>query len=169
MTLESQLKLQSYLDGELSAVEVREVESWLENDNGPRLLLAELRNTNTALAGYEMKVQLPESREFYWSKIDREIQGLERPESRSLPIKIYGDWRRILISVGALAVVTLAAVLVAPRLGNVSDPHLAVTETALADSGAFTYRDYRSGTTLVWLSYPAENQFAETAPTDTIR
>jgi hypothetical protein len=169
MILESQLKLQSYLDGELSAGEVREVESWLAADNEPRLLLAELRNTNTALAGYEVKVQLPESREFYWSKINREIQGLEKPGSRSLPVTTYRAWRRILILVGALAVVTLAAVFVAPRLGNFGGTHLAVTETALADSGAFTYRDYRSGTTLVWLSYPPENQFAETDSTDTIR
>jgi len=31
-------------------------------------------------------------------------------------------------------------------------------ETALTDTGAFTYRDYSAGTTLVWLSYPAENE-----------
>ena len=36
-----------------------------------------------------------------------------------------------------------------------------MTETALADPGAFTYRDYASGTTLVWLSYPAENELAD--------
>ena len=34
-------------------------------------------------------------------------------------------------------------------------------ETALADAGAFTYRDYAAGTTLVWLSYPAENELAD--------
>jgi hypothetical protein len=34
-------------------------------------------------------------------------------------------------------------------------------ETALADTGAFTYRDYVAGTTLVWLSYPAEGDSAD--------
>jgi hypothetical protein len=29
-------------------------------------------------------------------------------------------------------------------------------EFALADAGAFTYRDYSAGTTLVWFSYPAD-------------
>jgi len=36
------------------------------------------------------------------------------------------------------------------------------TETTFADAGAFTYRDYASGTTLVWVSYPAENDFPGT-------
>jgi hypothetical protein len=34
-------------------------------------------------------------------------------------------------------------------------------ETALADSGAFTYRDYSAGATLVWLSYPADTEVAD--------
>ena len=34
-------------------------------------------------------------------------------------------------------------------------------ETALADSGAFTYHDYSAGATLVWLSYPAEDEVAD--------
>ena len=41
--------------------------------------------------------------------------------------------------------------------------HSATTgiETALADAGAFTYRDYSAGATLVWLTYPAENEVAD--------
>jgi len=41
------------------------------------------------------------------------------------------------------------------------DGQLAEIETALADAGAFTYRDYSAGTTLVWLSYPADTEVAE--------
>jgi len=47
------------------------------------------------------------------------------------------------------------------QLGAVRGPE---TETTFADSGAFTYRDYASGMTLVWVSYPAENDFIETNP-----
>ena len=42
-------------------------------------------------------------------------------------------------------------------------------ETALADSGAFTYRDYSAGTTLVWLSYPADNEVAENDELGTVK
>ena len=45
-----------------------------------------------------------------------------------------------------------------PAVGRTSGAEI---ETALADSGAFTYRDYSAGTTLVWLSYPADNEVAE--------
>ena len=39
----------------------------------------------------------------------------------------------------------------------------------LADPAAFTYRDYASGTTLVWLSYPADNEMAANEPADTLQ
>ena len=51
-------------------------------------------------------------------------------------------------------------------LGGAGAPQM---ETAAEDSGAFTYHDYDRGTTLVWLSYPAENEFAENQPTSTIQ
>ena len=34
-------------------------------------------------------------------------------------------------------------------------------ETALEDSGAFTYHDDTAGATLVWLSYPADNEVTD--------
>jgi len=38
----------------------------------------------------------------------------------------------------------------------------------LGDSGAFTYRDDSQDMTVVWLSYPAENKFAEKSSGDTL-
>jgi len=34
----------------------------------------------------------------------------------------------------------------------------------MADTGAFTYHDYTAQATLVWFSYPAENEIAEPEP-----
>jgi hypothetical protein len=34
-------------------------------------------------------------------------------------------------------------------------------ETAVEDSGTFTYHDHAAGVTLVWLSYPADNEVAD--------
>jgi len=45
---------------------------------------------------------------------------------------------------------------------------VAEAETALADSGAFTYHDDSAGVTLVWLSYPAEKEVAENDEMDTV-
>src|SRR5690348_12516230 len=97
MTLESQLKLQAYLDGELSSGEVRHVESWLADDGEARELLAELRNTKIALSTYEMDVQLPESREFYWQKIENEIQRQARQPVPGDAPSISLWWRRFIV------------------------------------------------------------------------
>lgn len=161
MKAELQLKLQAYLDGELPPGEVREVGDWLARDAEARALLRELQNTVGAVAGYELDIKLPEAREFYWSKIQREILRLE--SSTIVPRSTtswFAAWRRVLGPVASLTVVVLAAVLFAPQLGLRLGS--SETEFALTDANAFTYRDYNSGTTLVWLPYEAENEFANT-------
>ena len=62
MKQELQLKLQAYLDGELPEGEAREVAGLLAQDAEARALLAELKNTRAALAGFEADIKLPESR-----------------------------------------------------------------------------------------------------------
>jgi hypothetical protein len=42
------------------------------------------------------------------------------------------------------------------------------SEMTLADSDAFTYRDYAGGMTLVWLSYPAESESSLSSLVDTL-
>ena len=60
---------------------------------------------------------------------------------------------------GAIAALALAA-LVVTKSGSEGTP----LEASLADPGAFTYRDDSARTTLVWLSYPAENELADSEP-----
>jgi anti-sigma factor RsiW len=159
-----EIKLQAYLDGELSEGEAREVEASLANDVEGRSLLSELRNTNAALAVFEAEMRLPESREFYWSKIQREIQRQEKTEP-ARPVKVF-FWQRFLVPAGAFAVLAIAALLAVTQPGSgVGSP---LVETFLADSGAVTYRDDTEKTTVVWLSYPGENEFADADGEDTI-
>jgi anti-sigma factor RsiW len=153
---QDQLKLQSYLDGELSEAESRQIAERQAQDSEAAALLTELRQTGEALAGFEQDLKLPESREFYWSKISREIQRQEaaapQPVER-LPWSVR--FRRFLMPATGLALATLLAVVVSKESGSGSDSS---AETALEDSGAFTYHDYTAGATLVWLSYPADNE-----------
>jgi anti-sigma factor RsiW len=150
-----QLKLQAYLDGELSAVDRTEMESLLAQDPEARALVAELRHTFGALAAYESDLKLPESREFYWSKIQREIN--RQPAPTAVPELSLGAWlRRILVPAGAFAAVTIAVLLTLPRTDGGGDTFADATEGA-----AFTYQNYATGTTLVWLDYPAENELSE--------
>jgi anti-sigma factor RsiW len=151
---QEQLKIQAYLDGELPEAEVSVVARRLAHDLPASALLTELRQTREALAGNELRPVLPESREFYWSKIQREIQRQETPAAAaasrlSLAALLY----RLLAPASAMAMLALAALIATGQF----HPRGASPETALDDSGAFTYHDYSAGATLVWLSYPAED------------
>src|SRR5262249_32066473 len=103
MDYEAQLKLQAHLDGELPDAEAREVSNLLARDREAVALYGELRNTRQALVGHEVGVSLPESREFFWSKIERELRRLERPETPVRPAPLLSAWRKWLIPAGAFA------------------------------------------------------------------
>jgi len=167
MEYQNQLKLQSYLDGELPEDEAREVANWLARDQEAVALLTELRQTRQAVTGFEDGIRLPESREFFWSKIEREIQRQEAHTKEQAPrIPWALRFRRFLMPATGLAVLALLA-LVVTREGGGSASDSSV-ETALEDSGAFTYHDDSAGATLVWLSYPADNEGADNDDWDSL-
>jgi Predicted transmembrane transcriptional regulator (anti-sigma factor) len=151
MNEEQQLKLQAFLDGELPEDEAREISAWIAQDEEATALSKELRNTRQALKNSVSPVRLPESREFYWSKIQREIERSERVPVRAVQPSLFERLRRMLIPAAGFALVAAAGVMMFRGMPNGAD-----SEMAVADSGAFTYRDYANGTTLVWVSYPAE-------------
>jgi len=164
MKEELQLKVQAYLDGELPTGEAREVADLIAHDADARSLRAELGNTRAALKVFETELKLPESREFYWSKIQREISRLEKPQPIEEPAWFTAWLRRFLAPAGAVAALVIAATLAWHQINR---GFALETEMAFADSDAFTYRDYPKGVTLVWLSYPAENEFTDLVPGNT--
>jgi hypothetical protein len=130
-------------------------------------LLAELRHTREAVAGFEQGVRLPESREFYWSKIQREIARLEPANAKASPaFSLWSYLRRLAVPATALALVAVAG-FVANRSLN-GGGGAGVTEFSVSDAEALTYRDYSAGTTLVWLSYPAEKEVAQNDSSGTL-
>jgi anti-sigma factor RsiW len=151
MNEEQQLKLQAFLDGELPEDEARATAAWVARDAEATALLGELRNTRKALTDFEPAARLPESREFYWSKIEREIQRLEPVPRPVQTVSLASLLRRLLVPAGAVAALLIAGIVaIHPSGANAS------ADAALADAGAFTYRDQAEGMTVVWLSYPAE-------------
>ncbi len=157
---QNQLKLQSHLDGELSEAEASEVVSLLARDPEAVALLAELRQTSEALVGFEDGIRLPESRDFFWSKIQREIEGQHSPApERTSPVPWSARLRRLLMPATGFAVVALLALVVTRETG--SGPAQSSVETSLADSGALVYHDFSARATFVWLAYPADDEFSE--------
>ena len=166
MTREQQLKLQAFLDGELPEREVRDVLAWTQRDAAAGALLAELRDTRAALAKSEPRPSLPESREFFWSKIEREIQRSEPRPAAAPEISVFAALRRWLVPAAAVSVLLLAGwfarLHVRPAGGEiVADADAPTVETTLANSEATTYRDASEGTTLVWFSSTADDDPAQ--------
>lgn len=161
MDWKTQLKLQAFLDGELPETQARKVSNSLAQDREAAALLAELRQTREALAGFEKGIQLPETREFFWSKIQREIQRAEARTPAPVGIPFFARLRRLLMPATAVALLAIVGMVATRQTGSTLRSGGAEAETSLEDTGAFTYRDYSAGTTLVWLSYPAEHELAD--------
>lgn len=162
MKQDIQLKLQAYLDGELPSAEAASVADLIASDVEARALLTELTNTRAAIAAHEAEIKVPASREFYWSGIRREIERQEKSAPpQSSGVSLFALLRRMLLPASGLVAVLLAVTLAWQPFRSMGTAVVEETETTFADAGAFTYRDYASGTTLVWVSYPAENDFAD--------
>lgn len=156
-----QFKLQAYLDGELSGAEAAELMDWLASSQEAQSLLAEMQNTNAALRGHEAGLKLPETREFFWSKIEREIA---RANPRSTTRNSWVDtFFRRLMPVGGIAVLSCLLVIFVVRSGNVSGQP-AELELASDDMGAYTFRDQKERMTMVWLyDRKDDSQFTQPA------
>lgn len=166
MDFEAQLKLQAYLDGELPEAEAREVTKWLAQDQEAVLLSAELRNTRQAMKGAEAIVQLPESREFFWSKIEREIARVERPRPAEQRRPFIVRLQRILVPLSG--VVALSVFLMVTLLNGESGAMLGETEVANEDMGAITFRSDSEGITTVWLYDRGDSEFTEEPAADSV-
>ncbi|MCS7091212.1 MAG: hypothetical protein RMN51_03035 [Verrucomicrobiota bacterium] len=156
MNRDELLQLQAWLDGELPDSERRAWETRLASDPQARALVEELRTVRTALQNFdERAIRLPESREFYWSKIARAIQTPRNAPQQPAP-KWYGwaDWKRWLAPAAALGTLALVLTLSLPNSQPAEYPEL---DLAFIDSDATTYRDDVRNFTLIWFNYPAEH------------
>lgn len=148
MKFELELKLQAYLDGELSAREIRSVDAMLEQDAEARTLLMELRNTRGALSGNEPEVALPESREFYWGKIQREILKQEQQPAVHRGWDILVAWRRYLAPIAGFALVMLLAI---GTLRYTPSDYLAEVENLSENTGSLSFRSQSENMFVVWV------------------
>jgi anti-sigma factor RsiW len=148
---EQNLRLQALLDGELEAADARAIEQWLAQDADARALFAELQQTRLQLAGNEAELRLPESREFFWSKIERDIRRLETAESGAPRTTAPLAWlRRWLAPAAAFAAVALA-ITFTQRPGSLDGANTVVEDSQEGISSK-AYHDQAAGITMVWVS-----------------
>jgi anti-sigma factor RsiW len=164
MDYDSQLKVQAYLDGELPEAEARLIAERLGRDEEASALLQELRYTTEALKGSELDVALPESREFFWSKIERQIQREEQPPPAKRPVSLLARLQSYLVPASAVALLTIVLTLSTGR--SVATPP-GEMELVSDEMAALTFRSQAEGMTMVWLYPRTDTQVAsEASPID---
>lgn len=144
--MNTELKLQALLDGALDAREVRDIEASLAQDTQSAALLQELKWVKMALAGNDLAVALPETREFFWSKIQQDIVVEEKRAAAAPAERAW--WLKLLYPATGLAAV-VAVMLVAsggrPTVG--SD-----TESVPEDVNAISFRSEAEAMTVVYVA-----------------
>jgi len=152
-----ELKVQAWLDGELPDREARRMGELIAHDSEAAALAAELGCVRQAMFRQEAACPLGDSREFYWSKIQRQIQR-EAGVRPADGLPWYARWRRYmgpLAGAAALACVLLLAVV---RAGSPSFDEISSTGDGME---AVTFHDQSAQMTVVWLqdkSAAAEDQ-----------
>jgi len=167
MKLESELELQAYLDGELSPRQARKVDAALAQDEQARLLLAELKWAKTAMAGAEPELKVPETPEFYWSKIRREIERTEPAQPRLAP-RFLLAWRRIMAPLAGVALVMFLTVY-SFRLydgAQTAKRHPAIVQNLSEHTGAYSFRSQAENMFVVWVYDRSGEASGDTAEQD---
>ncbi|MGZ4963131.1 MAG: hypothetical protein ACXWKG_03450 [Limisphaerales bacterium] len=152
MNNEIEIKIQAWVDGELSAWQSRGVAKLVERDAEAKALATELRQTKSALAGNEMTVALPELREFYWNKIRLQIEREEAAGTKRVspapswdPLAIL---RRVALPLAGVAVACAVAMLSVNQFSAQGPDEVTATSD---DMSALTFHDQSAGMTVVWL------------------
>ena len=160
------IKLQAYLDGELSDGDRAAVEKLLAQDVDLRGLRQELMMVKGVLQESDPVVTVPVSREFYWSQIERRLERIEVEHGRStVGGSSWAAWlRRVLLPVTGTAVACLVLLL---SLRDGSLPGVSIrslheeTESPLEETSAVTFRSESEKVTVVWL-YDKDQASSET-------
>lgn len=154
MNHETELRIQAWLDGELAEPEAREAALEAQRDPAFPPLVAELKRTKAILQGNELPRAVPETREFYWSKIERAIRAAEPvPAAETAEREGWSLLVRFLAPAAVVAAFTL--LLAVPTLrGKWGQPVPAVAEieSPLEDISMYTFRSEAEGMTVYWIA-----------------
>jgi anti-sigma factor RsiW len=144
--MNTELKLQALLDGELDAREVREVEALLAQDAQSAALMQELKWTKGALVGNDAELTLPETREFFWGKVERTI-AIEEKQAAAAPAE-RAWWLKLLYPATGLA--AMVAVMFVVSGGRTTDG--GDSESVPEDVNAVSFRSESEKMSVVYVA-----------------
>jgi anti-sigma factor RsiW len=157
MKNDTQLKVQSYLDNELAPAEARKVSNLISSDPEARDLYTHLKTTKEILVQNEPMAKLDDSRDFYWSKIQRGIRSTERVPAAKAASRW---WIKILAPMaGAVALFALLLSIANPISREPVAQNVLTEPKALhevqdlaPDVSTITFHSEAEGVTVVWVT-----------------
>jgi hypothetical protein len=165
-----ELKLQAWLDEELSTGEARALGDNLVSDAEGTRLVAELRGIREAMAGQELTRTVPETREFYWSKIARQIEREAQQAPQPVTASRWIAWQRWLATSAGFAALACVLLLAVKPFATPTFDEISATGEGME---AVTFHDQSAGMTVVWLQdttqvdQPAVDEATTTTSTST--
>lgn len=155
MNSEQQLKLMAWVDGELPEAEARQFSTLVQASPEAQAIASELRLCKSMLVGNESPKPLSDSREFYWSKIRREIARLEETAPLPRQFSWMTSWRRMLSPVSGLALIAFVSIfsfnlLRTPTLEDTMK-ELVEVENLSEDVGSISYKSQSENMFVVYV------------------
>ena len=134
------------MDGEMSPSEAALFERQLASSPEDQDRVARLKAVKAVLTPANVEAKVPHSREFYWSRIQRQIEH-ETQTPRRVRESFLARWRRFLVPFAG--VVGMAALL----LFSIKEPAPAFEDYTVTsdDMDSLTFHDNTAGMTVVWL------------------
>lgn len=154
--MKQEMQLQAYVDGELNPSEASQVAARIQSEPEAKALYSELQQTAALFKLGEIERRLPESREFYWSKIEREIHRLDAaPATEHSAPWWLAYFRRHLTAISGLGVATVLLLVGAFQLNWVPADLLEEIDNPLDETTSFSFRSESQKMTVVWIADPS--------------
>ncbi|MFO1459070.1 MAG: hypothetical protein U1G08_06640 [Verrucomicrobiota bacterium] len=148
MKTETCLEIQSYVDDELDPTRRAAVEALCATDPAARQLLVDLASFRDCVRNHEPGFMVPETREFYWSQIQRQLKPAHT--SSSTKLSPWLGWVRWLVPVAGLAAV--AYLISLPRTDAPASRTLASASPSSMEASSVVYRSEADGVTVHWIN-----------------
>jgi anti-sigma factor RsiW len=138
------LEIMAYADGELAANRKVGVEQLLSSNPSAAALHRELAGIRTLVRSNEPTGQIADTREFYWSQIQRRIAAEESAANHKSPARSSPlNWLRWLVPALGVAAVALIAVF---------QPRPVAAVIAGSEASAMTFTSDSDGVTIRWIN-----------------
>ena len=124
MNQENRLEIQAWLDGELPLQRAAQISNLVQSNDQAKALADELRVVQSTLKNGEIQTQVIDTRDFYWSQIELQIEA-EEPiptvEEPRLTLSPVAGLMRWVIPAGSLAAI-FALIITFGSLNNFNKP-----------------------------------------------